>query len=279
MASAGYLVLPPNRMLAWAMGSEATIAPPAEMDVAFQIAPEHEPFRYAEEFRRTGRVQIPGFLREEDAQQLYQALSQRARWNLTLLHDMPRDISMEKWNALPDEHRMEIDRQVIEAARNRFEGRYCTVRLSNHGEPFAGNIPELVALTRFLNGEPFLAFMRAVTGREEIALTDAQGTLYLPGHFLLNHDDSNSQRKHLAAYVLNLTPQWNAEWGGLLCFLDEEGRVTQTFTPGWNVINVLKVPQPHFVSFVAPYASGSRCSVTGWMRAALSDAAKETPAY
>jgi SM-20-related protein len=248
-------------------------------EMGFRIAPGHEPARYAEEFQRNGRVQISGFLREEDAQQLYRALSERARWNLTLLHDMPRDIPMEKWTALPEQQRMDIDRQVIEAARTRFEGRYCTMRLSNHGEPFGGDVPELVALTRFLNSEPFFAFMRALTGCEEIALTDAQGTLYLPGHFLLNHDDSNSKRKHLAAYVLNLTPRWNAEWGGLLCFLDEEGRVAQTYTPAWNVINVLKVPQPHFVSFVAPYASAARCSVTGWMRAALSENAKEASAY
>ena len=79
--------------------------------------------------------------------------------------------------------------------------------------------------------------------------------------------------------MLNLTPRWNAEWGGLLCFLDDEGRVTQTYTPTWNAMNLLKVPQPHFVSFVAPYASAARCSVTGWMRAALDTGAKEAPAY
>jgi SM-20-related protein len=246
--------------------------------IEFQIAPHHDPRCYSEEFQRNGRLQIPAFLREEDAQRLYRALSQRVRWNLTILHDIPRDISMEKWNALAEQQRMEIDRQVVEAARHRFEGRYCTVRLSNHGEPFSGDIPELAALTGFLNSEPFFAFMRAVTGCEEIALADAQGTLYLPGHFLLNHDDSNSKRKHLAAYVLNLTPHWQAEWGGLLCFLDDGGRVAQTYTPAWNVMNVLKVPQPHFVSFVAPYASAGRCSVTGWMRPAMSATARETSA-
>ena len=180
-------------MLASALMSESANAPSNTWDSAFRIAPGHEPTRYAEEFQRNGRVQIPGFLREEDAQQLYRALSERVRWNLTLLHDMPRDIPMEKWTALPEQQRMDIDRQVIEAARSGFEGRYCTIRLSNHGEPFGGGIPELVALTQFLNSEPFFAFMRAVTGCEEIALTDAQGTLYLPGHFLLNHDEFEQQ--------------------------------------------------------------------------------------
>ena len=239
-------------------------------DLEFRIAPHHQAGAYAAEFQRRGRVQIPQFLREEDAQRLYRALAQRVRWNLTVLHDVPRDLTPEKWAQLTEAQKAHINQEVIEAAKHRFEGRYCTIRLSNHGEPYGGDIPELAALTRFLNGEPYLAFTRAVTGREDIALTDAQGTLYTPGDFLLEHDDSNTPRRHLAAYILNLTPRWKAEWGGLLQFLDGEGRVSETFVPAWNAINILKVPQPHFVSFVAPYATAGRYSVTGWMRAALS---------
>jgi SM-20-related protein len=239
-------------------------------DLQYRIAAHHDPGRYAEQYSQFGRVQIPQFLREEDAQALVRALAQKVRWNLTILHDIPRDITAEKWALLTEQQRFSIDREVIDAAKHRFEGRYRTIRLSNHGEAYQGQIPELVALTRFLNSEPYLAFMRTVCGREDIALTDAQGTLYTAGDFLLDHDDSNSKRKHLAAYVLNLTPRWKAEWGGLLTFLDKDGGVTETLVPTWNAINLLRVPQPHFVSFVAPYATAPRYSVTGWMRAPLS---------
>ena len=71
--------------------------------------------------------------------------------------------------------------------------------------------------------------------------------------------------KRLAAYTLNLCPQWRAEWGGMLCFPGEDGR-TEDFLPGWNTFNLFRVPQFHFVSFVAPYASAGRYSITGWMR-------------
>ncbi len=236
-------------------------------EAEIRIAPHHDPLAYAAEFARRGRLHIAGFLDEGDAKRIHDALLKRTSWNLTILHDGARDVTPAQWDALTPQQKAKFEFEVIEAARRRFEGRYCTVRLSDNGEAFTGDVPELVALSRFLNDEPYLSFMRVVTGMPAIALTDAQATLYNPGDFLLEHDDANTPRKHLAAYVLNLTPRWRPEWGGLLSFIDPQGGVEETFTPSWNAINLLKVPQPHYVSFVAPYASAGRFSVTGWMRA------------
>ncbi|MBX9747268.1 MAG: hypothetical protein K2X34_10220, partial [Hyphomonadaceae bacterium] len=47
----------------------------------------------------------------------------------------------------------------------------------------------------------------------------------------------------------------------------EDGHIAEAYTPRWNALNILKVPQPHAVSVVAPFAHGARYSITGWLRA------------
>jgi len=235
-------------------------------ELDYRIAPQHDPRSYAQRFRETGRLQIPNFLREEDARSLYDALAHRTPWRLMLIHDGPKEITGEDWAAMPKAEQDKINRDVIEAAKVRFEGRYCELRFSSSGEIYEGEIPELTALSRFLNSPPFLSFIRTLTESPEIALTDGQATLYQPGDFLHRHNDIAAGKNRVAAYVYNLTPRWQAEWGGLLGFLDRDGRVSEVYTPAWNALNLLRVPQMHYVSHVAPFAGNGRYSVTGWLR-------------
>ena len=76
--------------------------------------------------------------------------------------------------------------------------------------------------------------MREVTGLDAIAWTDAQATLYRPGDFLTTHDDETGGHKRLAAYVLNMTPGWRPDWGGILQFLDERGNIEEGYSPAFN---------------------------------------------
>ena len=122
-----------------------------------------------------------------------------------------------------------------------------------------------------LNSEAFLALMRELTGDPRIAYLDAQATRYRPGHFLTSHDDDVAGKNRLFAYVINLTPNWCVDWGGLLMFVDEDGHVAEAYTPRWNALNIMRVPQSHAVSVVAPFAAGARYSVTGWMRSQRPD--------
>ena len=103
-------------------------------------------------------------------------------------------------------------------------------------------------------------------GLAAIQRTDAQATLYRPGDFLTVHDDSIGGHKRLAAYVLNLTPIWRADWGGVLQFLGANGHVEEGYVPCFNALNVFRVPTQHSVSQVALYGS-LRYSITGWFHA------------
>jgi SM-20-related protein len=101
----------------------------------------------------------------------------------------------------------------------------------------------------------------------DIVFADAQATCYTSGDFLNKHDDSAPGKHRLAGYVLNLTPSWNPNWGGALQFYDSQDNCVDTLVPSYNALNVFRVPQPHAVSYLPPYASGKRLSITGWFRA------------
>jgi Rps23 Pro-64 3,4-dihydroxylase Tpa1-like proline 4-hydroxylase len=210
-------------------------------------------------------MHIAHFLHDDDAIRIHDALVHRTPWNLTVQHNGPKDITPGQWEGLSPEQRARVGHEVIEGARRGFQGRYGTLRLSSKGEAFEGGIPELAALTAFLNGEHFLGFARSLTGASQIAVADAQATLYTSGDFLTEHDDQHEGRKRVAAYVLNLTRYWRADWGGLLCFPDDAGHAADAYIPTWNALNIFMVPQSHCVSFVTPFANAGRYSITGWL--------------
>lgn len=164
------------------------------------------------------------------------------------------------------EQRQTMEAAVLTSARDHYVGRYRTCRLSQDGEIYRGGPGVLADLTAFLNSAPFLDFARIVTGASDIAYADAQATCYDPGDFLHAHTDNDMQRKRRFAYVLNLTPRWRTEWGGLLGFIDKSGHLSEAFAPVWNGLNLLRVDQLHYVSTVAPFAGARRYSVTGWLR-------------
>ncbi len=109
--------------------------------------------------------------------------------------------------------------------------------------------------------------MHVLTGFTDIKFADAQLTKFSKGDFLTVHDDDVAGKNRRAAYVLNLTPQWRTDWGGMLQFHDQRGHISGAYTPCFNALNVFSVPQPHSVSQISTFAPCSRYSITGWLRA------------
>ena len=125
----------------------------------------------------------------------------------------------------------------------------------------------LGAVLAFLNSPMFIEFARYLTGDPAIRMVSAMAVRYRPGHFLRLHHDRIADEDRAFAYVINLSPEWKPDWGGLLEFLDPaERQVVETFTPHWNSLSLFRVPQPHQVSLVAPWALAPRYSITGWFR-------------
>ncbi|HMI98168.1 MAG TPA: 2OG-Fe(II) oxygenase family protein [Micropepsaceae bacterium] len=241
-------------------------APPSVQaaDAPPELNPRLDRAALAKEFARAGRIHIPNVLTEPSALRLFRALQQETPWTLTL-NKGPDFLDIEKPSP---EERSRLAMGAFERARapSAFQYFFDNHRLSRTGEPYADPNHYLGKLVAFMNAPHFLTFARELTGMEAIARTDAQATLYRPGDFLTMHDDKTGGHKRLAAYVLNMTPAWRPDWGGILQFIDARGHIAEGYAPCFNALNVFRVPALHAVSQVALYG-GYRYSVTGWFHA------------
>ena len=224
-----------------------------------------EPWRAR--LRAHGRVQIPGFLQEPSALRLHQCLREEVPWETAQRSDAVladgQDRSPPPGSA--------ADEVALAAtclrAREGFEFYFDRYRMIDARRD--GTDPQLVlhAVVDFLNSPQLLNFARQLTGDPAIRMVSAIGVRYRAGHFLRAHNDLANDENRAFAYVINLSRQWSPDWGGLLHFLDpEQRRVVDTFTPLWNSLSLFRVPQPHVVSLVAPWAGSARYSITGWFR-------------
>jgi Rps23 Pro-64 3,4-dihydroxylase Tpa1-like proline 4-hydroxylase len=216
---------------------------------------------------RHGRVQIPGWLAPASADLLRGCL-ETLSFDLALrLPEGPRVVPAAELAALGAAGEAALLARALELARDDYAFAYDAWHMvsayKNGREP---GLP-LHRLLEFMNSPEYLAFARALTGEPRIRRASAQATRYRPGQFLKYHTDIDSLEGRLYAYVLNLTPAWQADWGGLLQFIDDAGAVVDTFLPRYNALSLFRVPQGHAVSLVAPWARGPRLSVTGWFMA------------
>lgn len=218
-----------------------------------------------ERLARSGRAQVDGVLVEADALALHQAATQ-VEYNVVTRRESGHVDLPAAWLAsLTPQQKTGLGQTVQASARDDFQDLYDNHPIYDLAE--AGRAaPIWGELVAFLNGEVFLALMRDLTGESRITQADAQLTRFRTGHFLTEHDDHAEGKNRFFAYVLNLTPAWRIEWGGLLAFHGKDGNVSEAFTPRFNTLNLLKVPAPHSVTQVALSAGAERISVTGWLR-------------
>lgn len=194
-------------------------------------------------------------------------LRESTPWRLSVnSSERHHDVHIEQLITLPAAQQVLMVDAINKGARYGFQ--YVFNNYPIHDSYVAGERTHpLMRFYEFLNSAPFLNFVREATGYSDIAFADAQATLYRPGHFLTAHDDEVIGKNRRVAYVLNFTEQWRADWGGILQFIDDDGHIAEGYTPAFNSLNLLRVPQKHCVSYVAPSAADGRYSITGWLRA------------
>lgn len=213
------------------------------------------------------RLQIRDFLVEQDADRIFGLLAEHTPW-WTAFNDGDRvaQVSPELAARLTREQATEISAGIQQRARSQYQFLYDYYPLFAHY--FTRDVAwmPLFEVYEWLNSEPMIAFFRQLTGRDDIRWADGQATLYRAGHFLQCHTDEQKNEQRLAAYVFNLTRDWNRDWGGYLQFFDANSDIEQAFQPTFNALNIFLIPAAHSVGMVAPYAPGMRYSITGWLR-------------
>ena len=212
------------------------------------------------------RLQIRELLEPESADELSESLRELP-WGMAY-NDGPafNQLSPEQVAGMDDEEADRITAGIQERAQTQFQFLYAFYPIMH-----AYILPDspryrIFDFFEFLNSTAVLDFIRGVTGIDQIRWADAQATWYRPGHFLRAHTDDDPKRCRAVAYVMNLSPRWNRDWGGLLQFFDASDNVEQAFKPSFNTLNIFTVPQLHSVSMVSTYVTAERLAVTGWFR-------------
>ena len=235
------------------------------------IDPALDPAAMAKVYRRLGRLHVPGFFAGDGARVVADALAgPEVPWIRTWRTTGPSlDGDLAQFDALTPENRAAFDAEMKAAAWSGFCFQFDAWRVSDDVEKGlrrGGTLGPIEAVHDFVNGREFLDFVAALAGETRGSYADTMASRYRPGHFLSAHDDLISGKNRLLAYVLNFTPVWRADWGGVLNFLDEDGHVAEGYAPAFNALNIFSIPSAHAVSYVAPYAGADRLSVTGWVR-------------
>ncbi len=210
------------------------------------------------------RGQIQSIFPLEQAEKTYRCLATETPWGLSYMGDERGEkIPPKKYQALSPEELQEIYQYIFKTARDRYQFMYLFHNLNQ-----AKREPELFVhkIADFLSSEPVLAFIRDLTGIPEIMSADAQATRYIGNCFLHPHNDEDEEYGRRVAYVLNMTKNWDPNWGGFLQFFNPDMNVIESFKPTFNALNLFTVPKGHSVSFVAPFCPGERLSITGWFR-------------
>lgn len=216
-------------------------------------------------FTDARRLQITDFLNEDDAKRLEAALS-KAEWHL-VMNDRERHIDLPV-SELPKLGLDRIRKAILQAqgrAATEFQYVYENSPIADMYQSGRLNVPEFRDVFDLMNSEAVRTLLTQITGLR-VDFCDMQATRYGPGHVLTSHDDGIEGRNRQFAYVLGLTRNWQAIWGGQLQFTTEEGAVEQSFVPVFNTLSIFAVPTPHHVTQVASYAPHARVSLTGWFR-------------
>jgi SM-20-related protein len=229
----------------------------------------HDVEALAADFSADGRLHIPDFLETDFARRIHGAMSGNVPWMRTMIVQ-GRGVEAPLVDYMASgQQRMMLEAQIADGARRGFQYSYDSYRLStmiDSGRRIGGTFAPVEAVYDFLNSEEFLGFVRELTGDLRPSFCDAHVTRFGAGHYLNGHHDGNANTGRLYAYVLNLTPQWMTDWGGILLFQDDKRDVTLGLPPRFNALNIFRVPQWHSVSQVASFVTQHRYAITGWVR-------------
>ena len=235
--------------------------------MTIQLNPGLDAAGIAAELAGSKRVQIRDFLVPDGAEELANHLSRSTDWRHVMnAGDKVYEIGCDELDAMEKGQREQLDRKIDREASEAFQFRFDTIRVPDAEQDRQAIDRPLADFASFLSSPNMVGWFRSVAGCDAIDFADCQATRYRNGAFLTRHDDAVEGKQRHFAYVLNLTRDWRAEWGGLLLFPKDDAIRIDALVPQFNVLNLFEVGQPHAVSQVASYAPRPRFSVTGWLR-------------
>lgn len=226
---------------------------------------------HQQHYKQHGWVNIRNFfdvdVAQQFLQQVEQATAQPQLWNMaTLVQGKAFIAKVNDYLGQSPQVRSHFIVELLRyAQQNDFQYFYEYIRVIDEEEP----VPQaLKVMAELMGNADVLETLKAIVGLDELVKIDAQLTRYRAGHFLKQHSDevTGTVQQRKVAYVLGLSQDWKADWGGLLHLQNEQGQIIESFTPTFNNMTIFTVPTSHFVSQVTNYCPMSRSSIAGWLK-------------
>lgn len=250
----------------------AAPAPPQSLSsaIALELSSMHDLDRLAEQFKLRRKVHIAELLNPTAAQALYHCLDRQISWSTQLISqgEVCEAAAIAPGEQRSAESEMRLNQLAYENAQHGNVGYIydvCPLAISDLSIPSEEAIHPNEFL-KFINSDTFIRFIRQITGIATLAYADAQATRLRAGHFTTFHYSSGPDKNNSARrlnYVFYLTPEWKAEWGGLLEFRGEQGFMVESHVPCFNCFDLFRFPHGHWISMVSPIASGPSYLISG----------------
>ncbi len=145
-----------------------------------------------------------------------------------------------------------------------YEGYLKSRAKLNQGGVSNKKLAFLHEIFEYMSSDDVLNRIKQITGSQDINGAETQYTRFTPGHFLTRHQDIIPGRERRFVFELGMTKNWHPDWGGLLQFYEKDGTPSNAWMPQFNVLTIFEVSHIHSVTYVNPYASEPRLSLTGW---------------
>lgn len=228
----------------------------------FELNPTLDLAQATQDYAVNKKLRVDGILPDAQAQQFSKYILGSVEYcQAFFLDGQYREASVEKWRQITAEERQETMKIVFsEAAKG--VGFWYGRRAINDECSI-----ELQAFLAWLNSEPTLSAIRQITGDNTLKSASAQATRFMPGDFLTRHQDVVAEEQRRIAYVINLSPKWHPDWGGLLQFFELSGKPLEAWSPDFNSLSLFDVRHVHSVTSISNFAPHPRVAISGWFRA------------
>lgn len=215
------------------------------------------------EFAEHRRARLENFLDPESARALYRSMLDEVKYRQAYVDGRGnQEISAETFQALSPEQKRQLMSAVYGQAAEGVGFWY-----GRHGidQDSPGAVRDFL---NWFNSEELFERIHRLPGAEDVRSVSGQVTRFLPGDFLTRHIDDVGDEGRRVAYVMNLSPDWHPDWGGLLQFFHPDGRPREAWTPIYNSLCLFDVNHVHSVTCLAPFARQPRLAISGWFRRA-----------
>lgn len=232
--------------------------------VDLAINPELDLNALGKAFAKSNRLQVRDFLTSESAEALYDQIVNHTVWDWTFREDdQVRSLAGTEHTKFPVDQQKALWRKAYLRAQDDQQFIYFKFDIDEQraANPDAEN--PLFDLPGFLNSEPALSAAKTISGVGDIASATADAVWFSRDQFITSRDNLDDGDQNRLVFFIDLAKDWQADFGGLLQFFDDDMDLAEAFLPRFNSLTIFTVPQRHAMSYVTPFMENFRVGIAG----------------